>query len=280
MTVDLEETIVGFKVEGQRVEGDLMSARGVRNAPIVLMLHGFTGVRNEANSVFVPEGLFGRAARALARKGIASLRIDFRGSGQSEGDFADMTIERELQDAIAALDFLAARKDVDTSRQGVLGMSLGGVVSTALAGRHGHRVTALGLWNPGINVPFAFTAIMGMEAMQAGLAIGGAPMKLPVKKDVNLKGGFFHSLFSVVPAAELTPYPGPVFLGIGTQDDIVFPQPTAARALLSYHRGRQFLWQSAADHTFDVDLTAETVDELVNATADFFEQTLNPETPR
>lgn len=49
-----------------------------------------------------PHRLFVRMAEALAQAGYVSLRFDFRGSGNSDGDLADMTLAGELDDALAA----------------------------------------------------------------------------------------------------------------------------------------------------------------------------------
>ncbi len=108
-------------------------------APGLLMNHGFTGSKSEAHRLFI------HTARDLCAHGLAVLRFDFRGSGDSGGEFRDMTIEREIADAHAAFNFLADRPEVDPQRLGVLGLSLGGCVSACLAGRES-RVKALVLW--------------------------------------------------------------------------------------------------------------------------------------
>src|ERR1700740_3093528 len=46
--------------------------------------------------------------RALAREGIATLRFDFTGLGESQGDFADSTFTKNVADVKAAAAFLAA----------------------------------------------------------------------------------------------------------------------------------------------------------------------------
>ena len=50
------------------------------------MLHGFTGARNELKPLHVEEDIFARTAQHLSEAGYASLRIDFRGSGESVAD--------------------------------------------------------------------------------------------------------------------------------------------------------------------------------------------------
>ena len=137
----LNEHPVSFDVHGQRLHGMLhLPAVSTAPYPCVLLLHGFTGTHLE------PHRLFALMARQLAAAGIAAYRFDFRGSGDSEGDFSEMTIGRELEDARAALNLLRSRGDIDTSRIGVLGLSMGGLVA-ALASEV-ENLKALCLWAP------------------------------------------------------------------------------------------------------------------------------------
>lgn len=98
--------------------------------PVVLMLHGFAGDRDE-------EDIFPRAAKAFAAAGLASLRIDFRGAGDSGGSFADTTFSRQIEDGLAALQFLQSDKRVDSARIGIVGVSQGGLVAAIVAARSG-----------------------------------------------------------------------------------------------------------------------------------------------
>ena len=104
----------------------------------VVFFHGFTGDRMESHWLFV------KCSRALERAGIASLRFDFFGSGESEGDFRDATLETELQDAQDAVDFFRREGGIDGERLGLLGLSLGGAIAALVAERA--RARALVLW--------------------------------------------------------------------------------------------------------------------------------------
>ena len=70
--------------------------------------------------------------RALGRAGIATLRFDFTGLGESEGDFADTTLSHNVDDLLDATDFLERRY----AAPGLLiGHSLGGAAVLQAAGR-------------------------------------------------------------------------------------------------------------------------------------------------
>jgi alpha/beta superfamily hydrolase len=65
-------------------------------------------------------------ARELARRGMAALRFNFRGVGRSEGSFGGGVAE--LADVAGAVEYLAARSDVDPGRLYLLGYSFGASV--------------------------------------------------------------------------------------------------------------------------------------------------------
>ncbi len=70
----------------------------------------------------------------LTRRGIAVLRYDDRGVGESEGDFAAATSADFATDAHGAVRFLRARPEVDASQVGIVGHSEGGLIAPIVAG--------------------------------------------------------------------------------------------------------------------------------------------------
>ena len=78
--------------------------------------------------------------RDLRPPGVALLVIDYRGYGQSDGSATEPGLYR---DAEAAWRYLSARPDVDASRIGVYGRSLGSAVALHLATTHPVRAVIL-----------------------------------------------------------------------------------------------------------------------------------------
>ena len=89
--------------------------------------------------------LFVDTARALADRGLDALRFDFMGSGDSSGNFRDMTPLTEIDDLHAVLNWARRR---GYRRIGVLGLSLGGAVAICtVAHRPAGDVAALCTWS-------------------------------------------------------------------------------------------------------------------------------------
>lgn len=139
------ETFAQFSVEGERLYGMLhlpTTPPPAQGYPSVILLHGFTGNRTEYGRSFV------LLARRLAALGIAALRFDFRGCGDSQGDFAALTPPRQVDDVSAAAAYLRSQPGIDPLRVSLLGYSFGGLVAAlSLSEVRPHRLL---LWSPAL----------------------------------------------------------------------------------------------------------------------------------
>ena len=280
------ETLLNTTVAGQRLQGTLCLPQG-GPAPCILMLHGFTGSRDEQVITQVGEGVFSRTARRWAQRGMASLRIDFRGSsflGQgSDGDFADTTYEGQIADAFAAWEALT--QDPRVTPVAVLGWSQGGLVAANFAGRMasgrgpgsspgqpGAGATgaprAVALWAAVADPLESFSGLLGPEGLAKGKASPG-PHRVDLSwgKTVWLNRPYFEGVMTNRPTEEITAYEGPLFVAHGTQDTAVAPH--AADQYLSAHKGPHQSWIAEMDHSFNAINGPETLDNLADATLDF-----------
>lgn len=112
--------------------------------PFVILFHGFCDDRNEINFVHT------ELSRRLCERGIASVRFDFAGSGDSDGRFEDMTVSSEVEDGLAILDYVKSLDFVDQSRIAIHGLSMGG-----MCGLHGGGPAGCGRVRPEPVVPGA-----------------------------------------------------------------------------------------------------------------------------
>ena len=136
------ERPVVFYNQAQQINGILHSPTHCDAlCPAVVFFHGFTGTKVEPHRIFV------KTARELAAIGFYVLRFDFRGSGDSEGDFSEMTIGGEISDAIKSIDVLSTMQGVDPERIGILGLSMGGCVAACVSGQDA-RVKSTVMWAP------------------------------------------------------------------------------------------------------------------------------------
>jgi alpha/beta superfamily hydrolase len=110
--------------------------------PVVMMFHGFSTDKEEQG------GIYRDLAQQLAKKGIASVRFNFGGTKDSDGEFDNMSVLTELADAEAILEYAKSLEFTDPNRIGAMGMSMGGVVCSLLAGMREEDLSAICLWAP------------------------------------------------------------------------------------------------------------------------------------
>lgn len=111
---------------GVRLAGVLRLPDASRPVPGVVLCQGLSGVKH----LVLPE-----VAERLASRGFASLRFDYAGYGESQGERGWIDPRARVGDAEAALRSLASHESVDRHRIGAYGHSYGGPVAIALAAR-------------------------------------------------------------------------------------------------------------------------------------------------
>ncbi|MCG8406370.1 MAG: alpha/beta fold hydrolase [Phycisphaerales bacterium] len=114
-------------------------------APVVVCCHGLTGTRIGTSYRFVT------LARRLAEQNMACLRFDFRGCGESDGQFQDLTVRRLTEDLKAAVAALDHAPRCDPTRIGIVASSFG-AFTTSLVSDELSSLGCLVFWAPVANV--------------------------------------------------------------------------------------------------------------------------------
>ena len=119
---------VSFSNGDAVLKGTLVLPEGYsRKTPVLLMVTG-SGFQNRDEEIFEHKP-FAVIADALARAGVATLRYDDRGFGESTGDIVNCTTEDLKDDALAGIGLLRERFE----QVGVIGHSEGGTIALMLA---------------------------------------------------------------------------------------------------------------------------------------------------
>jgi alpha/beta superfamily hydrolase len=278
------ERVVDFQNRGQKIIGTLaLPDGGAQPYPVVLLFHGFTVSRDALPVTGTEDNLFSRTARTLAEHGFASLRIDFRGSGESEGQWEDTTFSGQIADALAAIDYLATLPEIDLQRLAVLGFSQGGLVAAETAARD-PRVKSVVLWGAVADPPDTYKLIVGADKVAAGLQSGGEAVHVELMwgAETDLKTPFFEDLYNVNPVAAMRTVTRPLLVVVGLQDTIVTPQPHYGEIYLNYHEGAELLVAVDSDHVFNVasDQGPAVLDDVIAWTLAWVQQTLPAPGPR
>jgi hypothetical protein len=128
-----EEVTYENRKAGVTPAGTLTIPSGKGPFPAVVLLTG-SGPNNRDEEVYFHRP-FMVLADYLTRQGIAVLRFDDRGVGGSTGDFSKATTGDSADDALAGIEFLKGRKQIDPKRIGLVGHSEGSEMGAIAATR-------------------------------------------------------------------------------------------------------------------------------------------------
>lgn len=120
------------KTDGITLAGALTVPQSNKPVPAVLLVPGMGP--NDRDYSMMGHKLFLVFAEYLTQQGIAVLRYDKRGVGQSTGTYnALLTSEDFARDARAGIEYLSNRADIDHANIGIIGHSEGGMIAAMVA---------------------------------------------------------------------------------------------------------------------------------------------------
>lgn len=237
--------------------------------PLVVMAHGHGGNREEA-------GGFTRVAEGLAAKGIASIRMEFPGCGESSEPFTQNNLTNMLSDIKASLDYAMAKPMIDADRIGMFGYSMGGRLAMLSVGQDS-RYKALAMWAPaGTDGEASILDFMGgreaydamnKEAEEKGSVI--FTTRWGQKQELGKQ--WFSDINTSKPLDAIASFAGPVLVVYGDKDDVIYPEVNKA-VLKATAKSSKVVEHvvKGADHGFGLfSNEAALSDDTVNTTIEF-----------
>ncbi|MCX8147233.1 MAG: alpha/beta fold hydrolase, partial [Candidatus Woesearchaeota archaeon] len=105
--------------DNQILAGMLRIPNEIGKFPAVILCHTFHDNKDNEFMVSMWD--------EISRQGFISLRFDFAGHGESEGDFRDLTISEDVKDINAAFEFVKGLEQADKDRITLVGHSMGAI---------------------------------------------------------------------------------------------------------------------------------------------------------
>jgi fermentation-respiration switch protein FrsA (DUF1100 family) len=144
-----EQVTYENRAAGVTLSGTLTLPRAAGKAvPAVLLVAG--SGPNTRDEAVAGHQIFLVLADYLTRQGIAVLRVDKRGIGKSTGNYATATTEDFASDALAGVDYLKHRKEITSSKIGLIGHSEGGLIAPLVASRSNDVAFIVLMAGPGL----------------------------------------------------------------------------------------------------------------------------------
>ncbi|HOK80050.1 MAG TPA: alpha/beta hydrolase [bacterium] len=261
----MKETPIVFKSGKNHIIGILHLPDGrhtTKKYPAVIFCHGFSGSKSESHFIFT------KTARQLARSGIACLRFDFMGSGDSAGSFEDMTLETEIQDTFQAYKYLTNLRFINRKTIGILGLSMGAIPAVIVSSKI--HLPALCLWAP----------VAHPEELSKKILTAAMKKKIQKQGTTYLTGtglrigkNLINSLEKIKPVEAATHFSGHVLI-IHSHDDSVINVAHALAYYKAFHNAattKRLIVLKEGGHTF---VTEKSENLVIQETVKFFVQSL------
>lgn len=260
------EEVVYIEANGRTVVGTLcLPADTSVPVPAVVMLHGTGSTRDEAGDGYK------KTAPAMAAAGIATLRIDFMGSGDSTESYVGYNYTSATEDAVAAMDYLRSLEEIDGDRIGIMGWSQGGT-NAIHAAAHDTGFRSVVLWAGNLDMSTVAKPELYAEALEYGFATRRFDWREPLYMGLQ----WFEEVYATDLPALVKQINAPLLAVNGELDPTVPPSSGAYAAGLAANPASRYVIIPQADHTFNVftDPSDRALSEAVGTTLAWFILTL------
>jgi uncharacterized protein len=231
---------VEFKSEGLKLVGVLDEAKKQADAAIV-RAHGFTGNKDGLAGIFI------EASKVLCRNGFDVLRFDFRGAGESEGRYEDMTIAEEVKDLQNAIKFM---KNRGYRKIGVLGDSMGGAV--AVMTYDTFKFDCLALWYPAIYLKSTILRIFLTKRHQMSIEEKGYTVwKRENGREFKIGHFFVEEIKNIDIENQLRKIMCPTLLVHGDKDSLVPCSDSVKSLEITGSPSKELIIIKGAEHGFE-----------------------------
>jgi putative redox protein len=219
---------------GLNLAGLLYVAPG-NTGRIIINCHGFTGSKEGGGRAL-------ELGTELSRRGWSTLLFDFSGNGESEGNFADLTLSGQIDDLTCAVDWVVKR---GYNQIVTVGRSFGGSTVICQAARD-HRIAGVCTWAAPARLMDLFTSFTdeSLDSPEEMVTMAGE------NGVIYLKKAFFRDLQLYDVPREAAPLsPRPLLIIHGTGDGVV-PPGDARLIFEAAGEPKKLVWIEGGDHQF------------------------------
>ncbi len=263
------ESVVSLDAGDHQIPATVCLPTAEGKHPAVVMLHGTGSSRDEAG------GGYKTAAPILAAKyGIATIRIDFMGNGDSTADYKGYTFASAVGDAVTAAKYMASLDGVNPDAIGVMGWSQGGTDALLSAGEHPEIFKSVVTWAgaPSLKLDGFFGDAQYEEAKKNGFFV----MNFDWRDSLNVSLQWCEDVMNTDVLAVFSAFEGPVLAIAGKNDTTVDPAWSDKIVDANKDTRSHAAFIDGMDHTFNVfsEEDLHSLKEAIDKTGEFFASTL------
>ena len=225
-------------------------AEGVK-VPLVAIAHGHGGNREE-------NGGLTSLAEALAKAGIASVRMDFPGCGKSEESFQANVLSNMINDVYSSIEYVEANYAIDAENVGIFGYSMGGRIAATMVGENKVNFKGMVLLAPAVDddlYAHIITDVDGWnEAYAKAEAEGHYVRTSPWGQVQDLSKQWFDEVKDSRPLANADKYKGKALV-IYAEDDKSVAPATSLLAVKAFNADVALATGAGHSYSFYSDIT-------------------------
>ena len=203
----------------------------------VILCHGFLSDHNSRTNR--------RLTELLIPQGIATLRFDWYGMGESQEHFSQLSL-RQCEEQLDTAFWILAERGM--TRLGLIGSSFGGLLAILAASKQSN-LHALGLKCPVVDFPEVLRLEFGHEAMERWQSTNHIPNIIAGREPVPLHYTFYEELLTYDAYEALSHIQTPTLVVYGDQDDLI-PRVQIDQLLTKLPSTTQLKLIEGADHQF------------------------------
>ncbi len=263
------ETTVSIDAGDHQIPATVCVPTAEGTYPAVVMLHGTGSSRDEAG------GGYAYAAPVLAEKyGIATIRIDFMGNGESTADYTGYTFKSAVADALAAADYMKTLPGISGDKIGVMGWSQGGTDALLCCAWHPDVFKSIVTWAGAPSM--LLDGFFGDEQYQEAKANGYFVMNFEWREPLHVSLQWCEDVMNTDVLKEFAVYTGPVLAIAGSADTTVNPEWSTKIVAANTNTTSKTYFIDGMDHTFNVfsETDLHSLYNAIDATGTFFADTL------
>lgn len=235
-----EKTVL-VKTDRYDIPSTLVMPVSSKKVPIVLMLHGTGSQKDEAGDGFK------MLAPSLAKKGIASIRFDFPGSGDSKASYQLYCNTTAIKDSIDVAKYVSKLEQVDENRIGILGWSQGGTDALLAAGAS-PMFKSVATWAGSLNIGNMASQEMRKEAKEKGYTL----LTFEWREPLELSNKWIEEADNMNVLDYVIKTNAPIASIHGSNDDVVPLEDSKKVQALANNKDSRLIIIDGTGHTFGV----------------------------
>ena len=232
----MDESLAFKDEQGHQISAVLSLPPEPSNA-VAVLCHGFLSSKNSTTNKAL--------TRMLNDAGVAALRFDFFGQGESEGLFEDITVSLAVGQAKAALTYAQSR---GYDRLGLMGSSFGGLVAILTAAQR-REIACLALKCPVVDFAEELRLEFGPDELTRWQSTDTIPNLMGGEGRVRLKYGLFEDCLCNIAYDPASRIVAPTLIVQGARDELV-PLHQSRRLLEALRGPKRLDLLPEADHQF------------------------------